>query len=75
MAYGNYLDSQEIRSKLEKQTQEAIHRSAQVDNKTKLETALSLHHFYSEKVNSRKEPVTTGLIKQGRALPRITLHV
>ncbi len=71
MAYGHYLDSQDTRSKLEAETHKAIRRRAQLDLKTELESAQSLHDSYSEKVSSRSDPPNMGLTKQRQAFSSI----
>ena len=50
---GNYLDSEGMRSKLEAQTQKRIRRLAELENKTEVESALSLYDLYAKKLASR----------------------
>ncbi len=69
MAYGHYVDSQETRSKLEEETHKVIRRRAQLDLKTQLESAQSLHDSYSEKVSSRSDPLTWALQNRGKPFP------
>jgi uncharacterized membrane protein YqiK len=53
---GNYLDSEGVRNKLEVETQKRIRRLAELENRTELESALSLHDLYSGTLASRKAP-------------------
>jgi hypothetical protein len=50
LVMGNYEDSATCRGKLEIETRARIARMAELDNKTELEAAQSLHDQYSENV-------------------------
>jgi hypothetical protein len=52
LVMGNYEDSATCRGKLEAETRTRIARVAELENKTEVEVAQSLHDLYSENVRN-----------------------